>query len=737
MGLMGVTLIAPTLTVVACGTSGDPEEDHQVLANTNATPLASDPYGRIFGDIFEVTNDSYGKDNPYIGKHNDDFTEFTYKVRNVNSTNANTSQRAVIASRVLQNPIVRKFIASNLERTRFVSYYSSAYDNGANVSKMLRNTYTPDFIESNGKDYVEFLTDALQENEKFSSVQDGDLVDGKDFFYGNEEFAGGALSDQIASINAYFESDSKIKSYLASNNKIQIQFPLNPNHQSTLNPKLLDMFAAFNSISGNKIEIVSTPNIATVNDYQDITNGGVVFSSSVGQPGSQVTDVFANAIPYSFAFGAVGITITYVLGIPLGIYAAKNKGKVGDGAINGVAVLITSIPPVVFVSSIYLLTVFVFGAHGTFLSGTLDTKLLPVLVIVLMQIPMVIINTRRYVVDEMTADYTKFAASKVIALSIIVPIGQIARPIEPEFAMAGPSADHLFGIEVTDLVEMHKVLIAKDNRRQIVKQYKRSLKQLNKELDSINSLKVEEISNQISEKENTLSEMKNKMGFGGNNKLIYKIDSVNEKLENLKEHLELASNETFRNKKTKNIDNKIQSDLMNIKKIKKIQKLRGATIATVFQDPMTSLNPLLSVGFQISEVLRKHRKMTRSEAKLEAIKLLEKVGIKNAEKRYKEIPGKYSGGMRQRVVIAIALACQPKVLICDEPTTALDVTIQAQILKLLKDLQEEYKFATVFITHDLGVVANIADRVAVMYAGQIIEYGNTEEIFYNAQHPYT
>ncbi|MFX4056935.1 MAG: oligopeptide ABC transporter ATP-binding protein OppD [Spiroplasma sp. hy2] len=174
-----------------------------------------------------------------------------------------------------------------------------------------------------------------------------------------------------------------------------------------------------------------------------------------------------------------------------------------------------------------------------------------------------------------------------------------------------------------------------------------------------------------------------------------------------------------------------------LKAAKQISKLRGPTIATIFQDPMTSLNPLLSVGFQISEVLRKHRKMSRAMAKKTAIELLEKVGIPKAKKRYHDIPRMYSGGMRQRVVIAIALACQPKVLICDEPTTALDVTIQAQILDLIKSLQKEYKFTVIFITHDLGVVANIADRVAVMYAGQIIEYGKVNDIFFDPKHPYT
>ncbi|ASP28192.1 oligopeptide ABC transporter ATP-binding protein [Spiroplasma corruscae] len=173
------------------------------------------------------------------------------------------------------------------------------------------------------------------------------------------------------------------------------------------------------------------------------------------------------------------------------------------------------------------------------------------------------------------------------------------------------------------------------------------------------------------------------------------------------------------------------------KALKDIRNLRGKTISTIFQDPMTSLNPLLSVGFQISEVLRKKIKMSKKKAKKEAIELLKKVGIPDAERRYKDIPGQYSGGMRQRVVIAIALACRPKILICDEPTTALDVTIQAQILDLIKELQEEYRFTVIFITHDLGVVAKLADRIAVMYSGQIIEFGKTDEIFHDPKHPYT
>ena len=178
-------------------------------------------------------------------------------------------------------------------------------------------------------------------------------------------------------------------------------------------------------------------------------------------------------------------------------------------------------------------------------------------------------------------------------------------------------------------------------------------------------------------------------------------------------------------------------DLTQLKTDSDWEGIRGKRIATVFQDPMTSLNPVRTIGYQISEVIIKHQGKTKEEAKELAIKLMEEVGIPNAANRYDEYPFQYSGGMRQRIVIAIALACRPNILICDEPTTALDVTIQAQILKLIKDLQKEYGYTTVYITHDLGVVANVADRVAVMYAGQIVEIGKSEEVFYNPQHPYT
>ena len=178
-------------------------------------------------------------------------------------------------------------------------------------------------------------------------------------------------------------------------------------------------------------------------------------------------------------------------------------------------------------------------------------------------------------------------------------------------------------------------------------------------------------------------------------------------------------------------------DLAKFTTNKQWKQIRGKRIATIFQDPMTSLNPLLTIGFQISEVLRLHHGLSRKEAKQEAIRLLKKVRIPNAEARYNDFPFQYSGGMRQRVVIAIALACRPEVLICDEPTTALDVTVQAQIIALIKELQNEYNWTTIFITHDLGVVANVANRIAVMYGGQIVEYGTVEDVFYNPAHPYT
>jgi len=178
-------------------------------------------------------------------------------------------------------------------------------------------------------------------------------------------------------------------------------------------------------------------------------------------------------------------------------------------------------------------------------------------------------------------------------------------------------------------------------------------------------------------------------------------------------------------------------DLTKLKKDREWEGIRGAKISTIFQDPMTSLNPIRTIGSQITEVIEKHQGVSKAEAKRQAIEMMERVGIQNAANRFDEYPFQYSGGMRQRIVIAIALSCHPEILICDEPTTALDVTIQAQIISLIRDLQHELKFTTLYITHDLGVVANVADRVGVMYGGQIIEYGTVEEVFFDARHPYT
>jgi len=178
-------------------------------------------------------------------------------------------------------------------------------------------------------------------------------------------------------------------------------------------------------------------------------------------------------------------------------------------------------------------------------------------------------------------------------------------------------------------------------------------------------------------------------------------------------------------------------DITKYKTEKEWLTLRGKEIAMVLQDPMTSLNPLKTIGFQICEAIELHQGLHGADAKAAAVEILEDVGITDAANRINQYPHEFSGGMRQRVVIAIAIACKPKILICDEPTTALDVTIQAQILNLLKDLKNKYDLTTVYITHDLGVVANVADRIAVMYAGDIVEIGKCEEVFYNPRHPYT
>ncbi|MBU5454518.1 ABC transporter ATP-binding protein [Caproiciproducens sp. MSJ-32] len=182
---------------------------------------------------------------------------------------------------------------------------------------------------------------------------------------------------------------------------------------------------------------------------------------------------------------------------------------------------------------------------------------------------------------------------------------------------------------------------------------------------------------------------------------------------------------------------KVQVDILKLSKKEMRQRINGKRIAMIFQDPMTSLNPTMTIGAQIMEGMIWHYKTPKEEARKRAIELLDLVGITNPEKRMKSYPHQLSGGMRQRVVIAIALACNPDLLICDEPTTALDVTIQAKILELIKDIQKKLNISVIYITHDLGVVAKVADYVAVMYAGKIIEKGKVDEIFYDPRHPYT
>ena len=178
-------------------------------------------------------------------------------------------------------------------------------------------------------------------------------------------------------------------------------------------------------------------------------------------------------------------------------------------------------------------------------------------------------------------------------------------------------------------------------------------------------------------------------------------------------------------------------DLTKFTTEKQWLRVRGKQIAMVLQDPMTSLNPLKTIGAQIMEAIELHQNLHGEAARKEMLSVLTDVGITEPERRAKQYPHEFSGGMRQRVVIAIAVACRPQILICDEPTTALDVTIQAQILDLIRSLKQKYDLTTVYITHDLGVVANVADRIAVMYAGDIVEIGLCEEVFYEPKHPYT
>lgn len=202
-------------------------------------------------------------------------------------------------------------------------------------------------------------------------------------------------------------------------------------------------------------------------------------------------------------------------------------------------------------------------------------------------------------------------------------------------------------------------------------------------------------------------------------------------------HKENASSDYLKSKPKTTLVGYAFIDCAKVRYLKDWEYIRGRKIATVFQDPMTSLDPIIPIGKQIMMVIQKHQKCSALEAKRRALVMMEKVGIPDPKKRFDDYPFQYSGGMRQRIVIAIALSCQPKILICDEPTTALDVTIQAQIIRLIKKLSKDLGFTTVYITHDLGVVANVADRVAVLYAGQIVELGTVEDIFYDPYHPYT
>src|SRR5258707_847570 len=183
-------------------------------------------------------------------------------------------------------------------------------------------------------------------------------------------------------------------------------------------------------------------------------------------------------------------------------------------------------------------------------------------------------------------------------------------------------------------------------------------------------------------------------------------------------------------------DDKGAVDLMALSPVA-LEHVRGNKISMIFQDPMTSLNPVLSVGYQLTEPLKQHRGMSEAQANAEAVKLLARVGIPQPHLRIKDYPHQFSGGMRQRVMVAMALACRPKLLIADEPTTALDVTIQAQIVDLINELKDEVHTAVIIITHDLGVIASMADQVAVMYAGHIVEHGPVRDIFKSPQHPYT
>lgn len=308
--------------------------------------------------------------------------------------------------------------------------------------------------------------------------------------------------------------------------------------------------------------------------------------------------------------------------------------------------------------------------------------------------------------------------------------------------------------KIKELEEKKKELI-KNHRKKILKNVE-YLEDYKKRMDALKEEYVKTIDQEISEetKQRNLIIAKEIYLSVGRYELLKRMSLVNKLIKAFKQAMRFntdLNDEETRNKifdtvvfRVKYLDeNEIRLhgicilNLAKIKYTKDWQQIRGTKVATVFQDPMSSLNPIITIGKQISSIIMKHQKCSEVEARARAIELMKKVGIPNAENRYDDYPFQYSGGMRQRIVIAIALSCQPKILVCDEPTTALDVTIQAQILKLIKDLQKEFNYTIVFITHDLGVVANIAERVAVIYAGQIVEVGTVEEVFYDPRHPYT
>lgn len=308
--------------------------------------------------------------------------------------------------------------------------------------------------------------------------------------------------------------------------------------------------------------------------------------------------------------------------------------------------------------------------------------------------------------------------------------------------------------KIKELEEKKKELI-KNHRKNVLKNVE-YLEDYKKRMDALKEEYAKTIDQEISEetKQRNLIIAKEIYLSVGRYELLKRMSLVNKLIKAFKQAMRFNTNlddEETRNKvfdtvvfRVKYLDENETRlhgtcvlNLAKIKYTKDWQQIRGTRVATVFQDPMSSLNPIITIGKQISAIIMKHQKCSEVEARARAIELMKKVGIPNAENRYDDYPFQYSGGMRQRIVIAIALSCQPKILICDEPTTALDVTIQAQILKLIKDLQKEFNYTIVFITHDLGVVANIAERVAVIYAGQIVEVGTVEEVFYDPRHPYT